>query len=283
MIVIDYNQTGIAAVMQQLNSDPKMRLEEGMIRHIILNTFRSYIQQFRTKYGDVVICCDSKKYWRRDVFPLYKAHRRKDREKSEYDWNLIFDTLAKIREELKEHFPYKVVEVDGAEADDVIAVLVARFSANEPVLIISSDKDFVQLQKYKNVNQYSPIVKRFVSTDDPRAFVKEHIIKGDRGDGIPNFLSPDNVFALGERQKPISKKKLAEWIMSSPSDFCVNDTMMRNYQRNQMLVDLDFIPSDIQEKIMEKYDSAKTGSKMKMLNYFIEKRLSNLVEVADEF
>lgn len=283
MILIDYNQTGIASVMQQLNSDPKAKVEEALIRHIVLNTIRSYIQQFRAKYGSVVICCDSKKYWRRDVFPFYKAHRRKDREKSEYDWNLIFDTLGKIREELKEYFPYRVLEVEGAEADDIIAVLAARFSPTEPILIISSDKDFVQLQKYKGVSQYSPILKRFISTDDPHSFVKEHILKGDRGDGIPNFLSADNVFIIGERQKAINKKKLSEWIITKPEDFCVNDSMLRGYQRNQMLVDLDFIPSDIQKGIVENFETAKTGSKMNMLNYFIEKRLSNLIEVADEF
>lgn len=283
MIVIDYNQTGIASVMQQLNSDPKAKVEESLIRHIVLNTIRSYIQQFRAKYGSVVICCDSKRYWRRDVFPFYKAHRRKDREKSEYDWNLIFETLAKIREELKEYFPYRVLEVDGAEADDIIAVLAARFSPTEPILIISSDKDFVQLQKYKGVSQYSPILKRFISTDDPHAFVKEHIIRGDRGDGIPNFLSPDNVFVLGERQKPINKKKLSEWIFCKPEEFCTNDSMLRNYQRNRMLVDLDCIPENLQRDIVEGFETAKTGSKMNMLNYFIEKRLANLIEVADEF
>ncbi len=282
-ILIDLNQVLISNLMQQIGSNPKIELEENLIRHMVLNSLRSYVRQFKDRYGDIIIACDSKKYWRREVFPFYKAHRKKDREKSDFDWPLIFSTLNKIRDELKEFFPYKVIEVEGAEADDIIAVLAGRLSMHEDVLILSSDKDFVQLQKYPNVSQYSPIMKRFIKSENPREFIKEHIIRGDRGDGIPNFLSPDNVFVLGERQKVISKKKLDAWMQSDPVEFCVNDNMWRGYKRNQMLVDLDFIPDDIKEQIVVTYENTKKGNKQKMLNYFIDNRLKNLIEVLDEF
>lgn len=283
MLLLDLNQTAIASVMQQLGGVPKAKLDEGLIRHMILNSIRSYMKQFKSKYGDIVICCDSKKYWRRDVFPFYKAHRKKDREKSEYDWNLIFETLHKIRGELKEYFPYRVLEIEGAEADDIIAVLAAKYSAHEPILIISSDKDFVQLQKYKNVQQYSPILKRFVRTDDPHQYVKEHILKGDRGDGIPNFLSSDNVFVLGERQKSINSKKMQEWMKVSPEAFCTTTEMERGYKRNQMLIDFDYIPQTLKKDITETYENTTPNTRANMLNYFMEKRLRNLIEVCDEF
>lgn len=277
------NQVLIAAVMQQIGSNPKAHLDEGLIRHMVLNSLRSYAKQFKQKYGNIIICCDSKKYWRRDVFPFYKSNRKKDRDKSGFDWSLIFDTLNKVRDELKENFPYKVIDVEGAEADDVIAVLAARFAPTEEVLILSSDKDFVQLQKYPNVTQYSPILKRFIKSDDPLLYIKEHIIKGDRGDGIPNFLSADNVFAIGERQKVINKKKLEEWIRKSPEEICVNDTMLRGYKRNQMLVDLDFVPENIKSQIVEAFENTKANTRQKMFNYFIQNRLTNLMEVIDEF
>lgn len=283
MILIDLNQVLISNLMQQIGSNPKMKLDEPLIRHMVLNSLRSYAKQFKSKYGDIVVACDSKKYWRRDIFPFYKAHRKSDREKSEFDWHLIFQTLNKIRDELKENFPYKVIEVEGAEADDVIGVLTARLAAHEEILILSSDKDFVQLQKYQNVVQYSPILKRFVKTEDPLEYIKEHIIRGDRGDGIPNFLSPDNTFVAGERQKVISSKKLKEWINSTADEFCTTDIMLRGYKRNQMLVDLDYIPEVIKEQIVKAYDVPKTGSRQKMLNYFIENRLKNLIECLDEF
>ena len=283
MILIDLNQVLISNLMQQINSNPKMKLDEPLIRHMVLNSLRSYAKQFKSKYGDIVVACDSKKYWRRDIFPFYKAHRKSDREKSEFDWHLIFQTLNKIRDELKENFPYKVIEVEGAEADDVIGVLTARLAAHEEILILSSDKDFVQLQKYPGVVQYSPILKRFVKTEDPLNYVKEHIIRGDRVDGIPNFLSPDNTFVAGERQKVISTKKLQEWINSTAEEFCTTDMMLRGYKRNQMLVDLDYIPETLKEQIVQAYDVPKSGSRQKMLNYFIDNRLKNLIECIDEF
>jgi 5'-3' exonuclease len=283
MILIDLNQVLISNLMQQIGGNPNVKLDEALIRHMVLNSLRSYAKQFKSKYGEIVVACDSKKYWRREVFPFYKAHRKSDREKSAFDWHLIFDTLNKIRDELKENFPYKVLEVEGAEADDIIAVLAGRLSPTEDILILSSDKDFVQLQKYPNVAQYSPILKRFVKTENPQEYIKEHIIRGDRGDGIPNFLSPDNVFVLGERQKVISKKKLQEWINKSAEDFCTTDTMLRGYKRNQMLVDLDFVPEAIKERIVEAYNQPKAGTRQKMLNYFITNRLKNLLEVIDEF
>ena len=282
-ILIDLNQVLISNLMQQINSNPKEKLDESLIRHMVLNSLRSYIRQFKSKYGEIIIACDSKKYWRRDVFAFYKSNRKKDREKSDFDWHLIFETLNKIRDELKENFPYKVIDVEGAEADDVIGVLAPRLASSGEVLILSSDKDFVQLQKYDNVIQYSPILKKFVEVDNPAQYVKEHILKGDRGDGIPNFLSPDNTFALGERQKTINKKKLEEWINKSPEEFCITEVMLRGYKRNQMLVDLDFIPETIKSAIVSSYETTKAGNKQKMLNYFIDKKLRNLIECLDEF
>ena len=220
-ILVDLNQVLIANLMQQINYDPKMKLDENLIRHMVLNSLRSYSKQFKSKYGDLVICCDSKIYWRREYFPFYKANRKKDREKSNLDWNLIFQTLNKIRDELKTNFPYRVLEIEGAEADDIIGVLAARLSSSEDILILSSDKDFAQLQKYSSVSQYSPILKRFIKNENPLSYLKEHIIRGDRGDGVPNFLSSDNVFVIGERQKVINKKRLTEWINSNYTEFCV--------------------------------------------------------------
>jgi hypothetical protein len=282
-ILIDLNQVLISNLMQQINSNPKMKLDENLIRHMVLNSLRSYITQFKEKYGEVIIACDNKKFWRRDVFPLYKANRKKAREESGFDWTLIFETLNKIREELKLHFPYKVIDVEGAEADDVIGVLAARKAPHEEVLILSSDKDFVQLQKYANVKQYNPILKRYVETDDPHKYVKEHIIRGDRGDGVPNFLSADNVFAVGERQKVINTKKLNEWLNKSPEEFCTTEIMLRNYKRNQMLVDLDYIPETIKSQIVDCYDNVKVASRSNLVNYFAEKGLKNLFDVIQEF
>ena len=268
--------------MVQVNSNPRLKIEEDLIRHIVLNMIRSFNKQFKSKYGPLVICCDSRKYWRKDYFPHYKAHRKKDREASDHDWTMIFETLNKIRDEVTKNLPYRVLNVEGAEADDVIAILSAKYSPHEEILIISSDKDFVQLQKFPKVAQYSPFLKRFIKTDDPKGTVREHILRGDKGDGIPNFLSEDDTFVAGKRQKSINSSKLVEWIDGNPNDFCSTE-MLRGFRRNQVLVDFDYIPQEISQKIVESYDNTVPGTKNGLLNYLIAHRMKNLIECANDF
>jgi len=282
--MVDLNQVLISNLMQHLKQISKSHeMNEDLIRHMSINTIRANVRQFKSKYPNVILCCDSKKYWRREFFPFYKSQRKHDREASGLDWHLIFDTLNKIRDEFKESFPYKVLDVEGAEADDIIAVLTARLSSSSNILILSSDKDFGQLQKYPNVTQYSPILKRFIKIDNPTTFIREHILKGDRGDGIPNFLSPDNTFAAGERQKVINSKRLQEWISQDAETFCTTDIMLRGYKRNQTLVDFDYIPGDIQTSIVTAFENTKVATKEKMLNYFIDKGLKVMIESINDF
>ena len=241
MIIVDLSQVMISNLMVQLGNHTNTELEEDLLRHMILNSIRSYNQKFKNDYGEMIIACDAGNNWRREIFPYYKANRRKNREKSELNWSQIFDTLNKVRDELKEYFPYRVIQVDGAEADDVIGTLVDMFgNTSEKILIMSGDKDFVQLQRYMNVKQYDPVQKKYRTTNDPDRFIKEHIMRGDTGDGVPNFLSADNTFVVGSRQKPISQKKLDAWINLDPREFC-DENMLRGYLRNQQLVDLNFI------------------------------------------
>lgn len=282
MILLDLSGILIANVVQHSNKNET--LSEDMIRHMALNSIRAYNKQFRSKYGKMVICCDSRKYWRKDIFPFYKASRKNARATSALDWNFIFTVIAKIKMELKEYMPYRTLEVEGAEADDLIAVLARRYSLHEDVLVVSSDRDLSQLQKYSNVEQYSPLLKRFIKLDNPAATLKEHIIRGDRSDGIPNILSPDNVFLVpGERQKSISQKKLSEWLNMSVEDFCTTSIAQRGYARNRTLIDLEYIPETLCNKIVQDFDALQPATKAKMLDYFGANRLRQLIEVAEDY
>ena len=281
MIIVDLNQVMISTLMMQIGNHKNIKLEEDLVRHMVLNSLRAHKVKFSAEYGEMVIACDDKNYWRKQVYPYYKANRKKEREASELDWNTLFESLNNIRQELKDYFPYKVIQVDHAEADDIIAVLVKEYHSQGKLLILSGDKDFGQLQKYPNVTQYSPVLKKYISCTNPDLFLKEHILKGDSSDGIPNFLSEDNVFVMGIRQSPVTSKKLAGWILQEPEQFC-NEAMLRNYKRNQRLIDLEFVPDEIKTQTLEQYNT-QIKDRSKLFNYFIQYQLKNLMEHINEF
>lgn len=295
-MVIDYNQVAIAAFMGEIGYRGGVDVDLGLLRHMILNTIRSYKKKFSAEFGDeVVIACDNRRYWRRDVFPQYKAGRKKVRESSGLDWSAIFDALETVRNELDEFFPYPVINVDGAEADDVIGTL-AEYSqtageggglfdegSQVPFLVLSGDHDFNQLQKWNNVKQYAPAQKKWiVIKESPEAVLMEHIITGDKGDGVPNMLSDDNCFVEGTRQKPIRKKLLEEWKVTPPEKWITSD-MSHGYNRNQMLVDLSKTPEDIKEEIISSYERQQGGDRSQLMNYFIKNRMKNMLEVMGDF
>jgi hypothetical protein len=281
MILVDLNQVLLSGLMAQISNKKGVALEETLVRHMILNILRMHIRNFRKEYGEVVLCCDNRKYWRKDYFPFYKASRKKNREKSSLDWHMIFEMLAKFKLELKENFPYKVIDVEGAEADDIIGTLTPIYSAHEKILILSSDGDFLQLQNYKNVKQYNPAQKKYVVSQNPIMDLKEKIIRGDKGDGIPNMFSPSDCFVRDLRQKPITQKTLEKYLNEDVKNFSYEETV--NFGRNQTLIDLTFIPQEIKENIINTYEETKPASKQKLLNYFIEHKLTNLMEVIEEF
>ena len=279
MIVIDMNQISVASLMMHLHMN-KGELEEDMVRHMILNSVRMYRTMFNEDYGEIVLAYDSRAYWRKEIFPQYKSNRRKNREEDDKDWDSIFGVLNNIKEEIKEFLPYKVVEVYGAEADDVIATLCKHYQ-NEKVMIVSGDKDFIQLQKYDNVKQYSPITKKLVDGVDPKVYIKEHVLKGDKSDGVPNVLSPDHTFTDELRQRPLTSKKL-ESILAQDIDE-LDDEIKRNYQRNDKVINLDNIPKTLESEILNSFNEASYGDRSGLLNYFIEKRLTSLTENIGEF
>lgn len=279
--------------MAEIGSRKDIPIEVDLLRHMVINTIRSHKVKFGRDFGEVVIACDSKKYWRKQKFPYYKGNRKKVREESGFDWPLIFDTINLIKKELKENFPYKVIEVEGAEADDVIATLAEWTFTNDvkegtlvpepnPFLIVSGDHDFMQLQSYSHVSQFSPKHKKFVKPETtPQKYVIEHIIKGDKGDGVPNVLTADDVIINGDRQKPVSSKKLQGWV-DDPSTMPTDVYFQRNYQRNKMLVDFAEIPKEIKEDIINTFTTTPSGDKSKLLNYFIANRMKMMMEHIEE-
>lgn len=284
MILLDLSQVMISNIMLQVGQHTDA-IQPDLVRHMILNTVRSLKVKFGAEYGEIVICADDRKYWRREYFPPYKGNRKADREKSNIDWHALFDMLNVIKQEIKDNFPYRVVQVEGAEADDVIGTIAMEFGSElnngNKILILSGDKDFVQLQRFGNVSQYDPVRKKEIKSNDPELFLKELVLSGDRGDGVPNVLSPDNCIIEGLRQKPLRETKIRELL---DADFTsLPEEIQRNWNRNSMLIDLRCIPTNIREAVLREYESQADKPRDKMFNYFINHKMKMLMESISEF
>ena len=281
MILIDLNQVLISNLMAQTRGKAENLPDKEMVRHMVINSLRGFNLKFKSEYGsNIILCADAGDPWRRDIYPNYKHARRKGRVDSATDWDNIFNIITEIKHEIAENFPYVMMYIEKAEADDIIATLVKHI--NEPIMIISGDKDFIQLQTKKNVKQYSPIQKVFVGEGlDPKKFLHEQIIKGDRSDGIPNILSPDDIFLTKEKQRPINKKRLEEW--SSVSNIPLGSETSKYYERNKRLIDLSCIPEELERTIINTYRDYKTPNRSKLLPYFMKHKLKSLMENIGDF
>ena len=285
MIIVDMNQVMISNIMKQIGNHTNMVFEEDLVRHMVLNSLRSYRQKFVREYGELVLCFDNKGSWRRDVYPYYKANRKKDRDKSEINWQRLFEIMNTIRSELETYFPYKIILSEKAEADDIIGTLCNEYgtllnnSSSESILILSGDKDFIQLQKYANVKQYNPVLKKFIIHNNPESYLKEHILIGDRSDGIPNALSPDDCFVMNKRQKVLTQKRKDLYLNSEE----IHDDIKYGWKRNEMLIDLTFTPAKIQKEILHKYNDNNLNDRSKLFGYFVEYKLKNLLNSIGDF
>jgi len=276
-LLIDFSQIVIGSYMTAAKYST---VDMDVIRPAVLNTLRIYRNKFVSEYGELILCCDDRHTWRKDIFPNYKASRKKTRKVSGIDWQNLYDCLNQLKDELRYWFPYKLIQVEKAEADDIIAILVNLI--HERTLILSSDKDFVQLQTF-NIRQYSPMQKKFVDSECAKRSLHEKIVRGDVGDGIPNIMSDDNVFIdEGRRQKPVTKKKVDAWYELEPDMYCTAE-MLRNYKRNKQLVDLGEVPDSIRLNIIKQFETTQVGERSRLLTYFVNHRLKNLTESLSEF
>lgn len=307
MIIVDFSQIMIMSISAAHNSF-REELTEDMIRHIFLNVIREYRSKYSAEFGnELILACDGRGYWRKEYFPYYKFKRAQGRAESPLDWDFVFKCMDSLKQDIKTYFPYKLVEVAGCEGDDVISVLVNEFvktrfvkkqnaysldfdnAIPEPILIISADKDFLQLQLHSNVKQYSPIKKGLISEPDIKYSRYLKILKGDVGDGVMNVFSDDDTLVTNKRQTVATQKRLAPLIESlMASDTLPENTefkIKRNFERNKTLIDLYElqIPDDLRLNIIEAYKSAPVNPRSEILKYLQKYQLKNLLSNIKDF
>ena len=276
MQLIDYSGVAVSSILGTMYGDNAQPMSLGLARHTILNAISTYNVKFRHEYGKIVIACDSRHYWRKDIFPYYKCKRKKSRDDSIVDWDIVLEYVNKVKEELNEWMPWPVLEVYGAEADDIIFTLAT--AVEEPVLIVSRDHDMKQLQFRDNVHQYNPVDNRMEVCEDPKRFLLEHIMKGDTGDSVPNIWSEENCFALGVRQKPATQKRIDE-VIASPD---IPKELLARYKMNEKLVAHYSVPEELRTKIIESFQG-DINKKRDILKYFMKYRLVSLTESLQDF
>lgn len=287
IMIMDLSHVFFSALHAELKG--KDSPDINLFRHIVWNIIRAQKVKWK-EYDTFIIATDGNKYWRRDYFPYYKANRKKDRDASDLDWTSIFQTFDTIKQELAEYSPYPVIQIPEAEADDIIATFALNpmmqvgglFEEETPLLILSGDKDFVQLQAGRPwVKQYNPVLKKNVTTSNPHRFKFEHIVRGDKGDGVPNILSADDSLVKGERQKPIRQSKLDEWYQAGEAAFTTT-ALKRGWDRNKKLVDLEEVPEEIQRKTLESFN-AQAPNRSKLMNFFVTNKMSIMLESIQDF
>ena len=277
MILVDLSQLLVASTFMSMKKE-ETEVDIKKIRHMVLNSLRMYRKKYANEFGELVICCDGSLSWRRKIFPNYKAGRKSGRETSPLDWNQIYKCFNQLKGELKDNFPYQLIEIDTAEADDIIGTLVIRQrKEDERTLIISSDKDFIQLQREENVFQFSPIAKKFLNGVDPQEYLNEHILRGDKSDGIPNVLSSGSCIVNGVRQTPLTKKLIDELKKKIPSEYVLR------FDENTELIDLRYTPWHLQNEILEQKHQEAKGSRNMLPAYFTEHNLDTLMKNIGDF
>lgn len=278
MILLDFSSIAMSVISIQLKEIDE---NPDMVRHMIFNIVRRWNLEFREEYGELVLCYDSKNNWRRDVFPQYKAGRRKSRRDSVHDWDAIFEVLGQAKDEMKRYSPYRCLEIERCEADDIIGTICKERSGVEPILIISPDRDFVQLQRYPNVQQYSNIQKKWITPEVTALIDLENkILAGDKGDGVPNVLTDDNAFVDGGRQTPLNKRK-KQLLMEDPE--MLGTSVARRIIRNRNMIDLARTPQDLQDSILSQFDEKPKGSITGLLTLFTKQRMNLLAESLPDF
>jgi hypothetical protein len=192
--------------------------EEGyaLWRYYFLSSIFKYIEQFGI--NEVVLAVDSKKNWRKDVFPWYKGHRKLLRDKIDeeaegegatewFKFDEYYTELSTLLQEIKENIPFKVIEVESAEGDDVIGILTSK--VNNEFVIVANDNDFVQLLKNDKVKLFNPLTKKFIECEDPKKQLMLKICKGDKGDFIPS-ISDKHTYKTEFLQYCVEKLSIAK-------------------------------------------------------------------------
>ena len=240
--------------------------------------------------NNVFICCD-RNSWRSDHFEYYKAKRKAKRNEHPEKFEELFKQASLFEEELETVFKYNILQCKGAEGDDGVGFLVHELPKEDTKIIVSMDKDMVQLLSIPNTIFFNihHLKKCEEYCENPEIALQKLIINGDSSDGIPNMKSDSDTFVNEEkRQKSCGEKTIEKMFIAGFDEILKeNVTWRKNYKRNEKLIVLDEknIPVKVWNGLKKCFDGF-TYSNCKAIElgtYFNNHDIMGLMEVVNNF
>lgn len=270
--ILDVSGMAVSAAMAQKAELGEDVVSLGFLRHMILMSLLSNRRRFKSEYPELVLACDAPNNWRKIAHLFYKAHRQALKDADSFDWDTYFVNFNIIKDEIRAIFPFKMIQVDGAEGDDIVGVL-SNHLTDKKILIHGKDKDFHQCCANPNVKLWNPMTQKLSVDDNPKYNIFAKCCRGDAGDGVPNILSPTNSFTDKIRQKQLRETKIQEYFTSGIADFEIKS----RFDTNQKLIDFNYIPDDLKKQIIAAYADAKSVCKPQLIQqYLMQKDLARI-------
>lgn len=229
--------------------------------------------------GNIIIAEDCRlvNNWRVKIFPQYKEHRTKTREKTGWCGGPAFShILSEVLPKMLKETDAKLLSHPKAEADDIISQIIiqSRKHAKEAskFYIVASDMDYFQL--LNGDTQLIDMKGNSKSTKmkyKPEEHLMEKILSGDKSDNIPacrfnkvwvSHLVPPKPKTNVTKQGFIScNKKILNYYRSNPKQLELDiahveqnrDQYIKDCQQNRTLIDFNYIPTDICKAIWTSY------------------------------
>jgi DNA polymerase-1 len=272
----------------------------------IVGTLKSIGYAIRTLNPTrVVIVFDGKNgsSSRKEIFSGYKADRGKNKIKmrlnraATVEMNPEEESESMKRQmvglgELLSTLPVSIMIYDGIEADDVMAYIATQLKKeNEKVIIMSSDKDFLQLVN-KDVSVYSPSKKKVYNIPEvieefgihPHNFINFRMIDGDKSDsinGIPGLGLKTILksFPLLADEEVHTTESMLEFIKQQPKKTKAHNLFEDNLEilkRNRKLMQLSEpeFSGNLRMKIIDRFNESNTKfSKQEFLKVGLKTRI----------
>lgn len=245
-LLIDFSHLSIRNLFADREIINNPNPEFNLHRHQLITSLLFLIKKFNP--NEVVLGIDNKLNWRKKLYTDYKAHRKAKRDQDVFPWDAYYTYLEELIQDIKDNFPFKVIEQRYAECDDIIAILCKYSPFSGENIVVTSDKDFVQLLSLPHVKIYDPIKRKFMEEKQPKIFLEAKILMGDKSDNIP-AIKP----RVGEKTawKLANNKDELDALLHDAES---GKAYRKNYKLNRILIDFNSIPDVIKTKVLKQYD-----------------------------